>query len=40
MFRGGETISTDDFFILENLRINCQMDAGEFEGLIYNMLSE
>ena len=28
------------FFILENIRINCQMDASEFEGLLYNMLSE
>ena len=33
-------MSTDVFFILENLRINCQMDAGESEGLLYNMLSE
>ena len=35
-----KTISTDDFFILANIRINCQMDASEFEGLLYNMLSE
>ena len=33
-------ISTDHFFILENLRINFQMDAGGFEGLLYNILSE
>ena len=26
--------------MLENLRINCQTDAGEFEGLFYNMLRE
>ena len=37
---GGGSISTDVFFILENLRINCQMDAGEFEGLLYNMLTD
>ena len=35
-----ETNSTDLFFIFKNLRINCQMDAGEFQGLLYNMLSE
>ena len=32
--------STDHFFILENLRINCNMDAIEFEGSLYNMFSE
>ena len=37
---GKETISTDIFFILANIRINCHMDASEFEGLLYNMLSE
>ena len=36
----GEKQSTDLFFILANIRINCQMDASEFEGLLYNMLSE
>ena len=41
MYLGGRgSISTDVSFILENLRINCQMDAGEFEGLLYYMLSE
>ena len=35
-----KTISTDIFFSLENLRINCQIYASEFEGLLYNMLSE
>ena len=30
----GKTISTDDFFMLENFRINFQMDAVEFEGLL------
>ena len=28
------------FFILANLVTNCQMYASEFEGLLYNMLSE
>ena len=28
------------FFILSNITTNCQMDASEFEGLLYNMLSE
>ena len=37
---GKKTISTDHFFILENLRIHFQMDASEFEGLLYSMLSE
>ena len=37
---GKKTISTDMFFILENITTNCQMDASEFEGLLYNMLSE
>ena len=27
-------------FILENIMKNCQMDASEFERLLYNMLSE
>ena len=36
---GGKTISTDLLFILANIRINYQMDASEFEGLLYNMLS-
>ena len=35
-----KTFSTDDSFILANTRINCQMDASKFEGLLYNMLSE
>ena len=37
---GSKSISTDVFFILVTLRINCQMDTGEFEELLYNMLSE
>ena len=37
---GGGLISTDVLFILENLGIIFQMDAGEFEGLLYHMLSE
>ena len=28
------------FFILANITTNCQMDASEFKGLLYNMLSE
>ena len=28
------------FFILENITTNCQMDASEFEGILYTMLSE
>ena len=35
-----KTISTDMFFILENITTNCQMDASKFEGMIYTMLSE
>ena len=37
---GKKTISTDMFFILENIMTNCQMDASESEGLLYIMLSE
>ena len=33
-------MSTDIFFIVANITTNCQMDASEFEGMIYNMLSE
>ena len=40
MYLGGKkTISTDHLF-LANLRIKCQIDVGEFEGLLYNMLYE
>ena len=28
------------FFIVANITTNCQMDASEFEGMIYTMLSE
>ena len=35
-----KTISTDMFFILAIITTNCQMDASEFEGMIYTMLSE
>ena len=28
------------FFILANITTNCQMDASEFEGILYTMLSE
>ena len=37
---GTKTISTDMFFILANITANCQMDASEFEGMIYTILSE
>ena len=37
---GKKTISTDMFFIVANITTNCQMDASEFEGMIYTMLSE
>ena len=33
-------ISTDIFFMLENITTNCHMDASEFEGMLYTMLSE
>ena len=39
-FRRKKTISTDIFFILANITTNCQMDASEFEGMLYTMLSE
>ena len=35
-----KTTSTDMFFIVANITTNCQMDGSEFEGMIYNMLSE
>ena len=28
------------FFIVANITTTCQIDASEFEGMIYNMLSE
>ena len=37
---GKKTISTDMFFILANITTNCQMDASEFEGMLYTMLYE
>ena len=37
IYLGGGGISTDDLFILENLKINFQMDVGEFEVLLYNI---
>ena len=40
IYLGGEKISTDMFFILAHITTNCQMDASEFEGMLYNMLSE
>ena len=40
MYLGKKTIATYVFFILENIRIYCQMDAGEFDGLLYTILSK
>ena len=40
IYLGEKTISTDMFFVLENIMTNCQMDASEFEGLLYTMLCE
>ena len=40
IYLGKQSISTDELFILENLRINYQMDAGEFEGLLYIIFFE
>ena len=37
---GKKTIATDVFFIIANIRIDFQMDAAEFEGLLYTILSE
>ena len=28
------------FFILANITTNCQMDANEFEGILFTILSE
>ena len=40
IYSGVEFFPTDEFFILVNLRIKFQIDAGDFERLLYNMLSE
>ena len=37
---GKKTMSNDMFFIVANITSTCQMDASEFEGMIYNILSE
>ena len=37
MYLGKETIATDAFLILENIRIDFQMDASEFERLLYTI---
>ena len=37
---GKKTISTDMFFMVTNISTTCQMDDNEFEGMIFNMLSE
>ena len=40
MYLVGETITTDAFFIITNKKMDCQIDADEFEGLLYTILSE
>ena len=40
IYLGGGIFANDVLFIMENIRIYCQMDAGEFDGLLYNILSE
>ena len=40
IYLGEKIVSTDLFFILAYIRINCQIDVSEFEGLLYNMLSK
>ena len=41
MYIGGQkTLITDNFFIVTNIRVNDQMDASEFEVLLYKILSE
>ena len=37
---GKKNITTDVLFIMENIRIDFHMDAAEFEGLLYTILSE
>ena len=34
-----KTIATIVFFIIADIRIYCQMDAAQFEGLLYTILS-
>ena len=36
---GKKNIATDILFIISNIRIDFQMDAAEFEGLLYTILS-
>ena len=41
IYQGGKkTIYTDIFFMVTNISTTCQMDASEFEGMIFNMLSK
>ena len=41
MHLGGKmTIIYDDLFIVKNIRIDRQIDAAEFEGLLYNTSSK
>ena len=40
IYLGGGIFANDVLFIMENIRIDCQMDAGEFEWLLYTIFSE
>ena len=40
IYLGRKNIITDELFIMENINIYCQMEAAEFEGLLYTILSE
>ena len=41
MYKGGQkTLITDNFFIMTNIRVNEQMGASGFEGLLCKILSE
>ena len=41
MYLGGKkTIYSNELFIITNIRIDCQMGADDFEGLLYTILSE
>ena len=39
IYLGGKIFANDVLFIMENIRIYCQMDAGEFERLLYTIFS-
>ena len=37
---GKKTITTDELFIIINIRTDCQTDTAEFEGFLNTILSE